>query len=850
MSKAPKAVPLVAPEVFLRIRPEATEGGHAQTGQAAAAKKLHAYDDKSVTVGWTCKGEGDEGKALAAGAGQQHKYMKRVLPPEISQDDCYEAMLVPLVDKLLGFSGPAAAVPDTPPVDALFFAYGQTGSGKTFTTVGPDYALDAAPGGGMVDPRWGCFPRVVYNVFDRMKKSGRPFTVAFSAVEFYLFAANDLLNMNTPVVISNADSLPQGLKSVVLRAPEDIVPALTQARNARHVRTTLMNTAKSGKAGGAAHSGSSRGHACFILTVLQMDEASKVCRTHFNMVDMAGAERPDKTGEQRVNKDEANMELCKAYVAQQKGEKAVQLSTGAQCYFINFELFCLIGTILTATDFNKKNKGAGPPCKPKVMVDTDAMKVMGACFAGTAAVSMVVTLSQAPQCGWETWFSCKYGADVANLRTPLRGKPFVDAKKAVAASVKEIKEQVAALKAPSKNMQINWRRSATAAWHKGHLVLLRALLAQRPPAGVDVDSVEAFDLAPPMTTGFAFEASQLQKRHELLGKWNAAALEQFASEDVVAGKDDVEEFAKMPIKPLRAWLDNVMDAQAVSDPVNKQWLAKCAPTSLNIDTTPFAPCDNKDVLVTVHSAPAAAARPTAALVYAHGGGGIAGKPEHYAAHCARYAVENGVTVFNVKYRLAPENKAPAGIFDVVGVVLHVHANAAALGVDPSRIAVAGDSGGGLMAAGAARELVRRGEQDKLKLCIPVCPQVSDILSRDPAKLPCGRVEGGEFAHLSWREIERKLTPEKPGKAFDAAWVWPSKMSKAVAEQFPKTAIVTGEFDFCRRMAEDLGAKLAKAGRLAEFVVHPGVNHCWFLGMSHPMSDVYWADFSALLKAHL
>ena len=43
----------------------------------------------------------------------------------------------------------------------------------------------------------------------------------------------------------------------------------------------------------------------------------------------------------------------------------------------------------------------------------------GACIDGRAMLAMIVCISQAPQCGWETWFSMNYGTDLANLCTPV-----------------------------------------------------------------------------------------------------------------------------------------------------------------------------------------------------------------------------------------------------------------------------------------------------------------------------------------------------------------------------------------------------------------------------------------------
>ena len=70
------------------------------------------------------------------------------------------------------------------------------------------------------------------------------------------------------------------------------------------------------------------------------------------------------------------------------------------------------------------------------------------------------------------------------------------------------------------------------------------------------------------------------------------------------------------------------------------------------------------------------------------------------------AMNCGVVVYNVDYRLAPGVRAPNNILDFVAVVKHVASQASELGVDPAKIAIAGESGGGYICAGAAVELAR------------------------------------------------------------------------------------------------------------------------------------------------
>jgi acetyl esterase len=84
--------------------------------------------------------------------------------------------------------------------------------------------------------------------------------------------------------------------------------------------------------------------------------------------------------------------------------------------------------------------------------------------------------------------------------------------------------------------------------------------------------------------------------------------------------------------------------------------------------------------------------PLPVVLYVHGGGfRILSKESHWVM--AKSFAEQGSLVFNMSYRLAPENPFPAGFEDVCAAWLWVIKNAARLGGDPSRIVVAGESAG-------------------------------------------------------------------------------------------------------------------------------------------------------------
>jgi len=86
------------------------------------------------------------------------------------------------------------------------------------------------------------------------------------------------------------------------------------------------------------------------------------------------------------------------------------------------------------------------------------------------------------------------------------------------------------------------------------------------------------------------------------------------------------------------------------------------------------------------------------FVFMHGGGWVIGSLDSHDGLCCRLANQAGCSVIAIDYRLAPEHPFPAAIEDSEAAYLAIIAGAAALGIDPDRIAVGGDSAGANLAA--------------------------------------------------------------------------------------------------------------------------------------------------------
>ncbi len=128
----------------------------------------------------------------------------------------------------------------------------------------------------------------------------------------------------------------------------------------------------------------------------------------------------------------------------------------------------------------------------------------------------------------------------------------------------------------------------------------------------------------------------------------------------------------------------------------------------------WVPLENP-VSSAVHGAPT--------LMYLHGGGFTIGSPDTHGQLCQRLAAWSGCHVVALDYRLAPEHTFPTAHNDAWDALQWLHRQASSLGLDPSRLAVGGDSAGGTLAAFCA--LMARDAELPLRLqmlfypgCVP------------------------------------------------------------------------------------------------------------------------------------
>lgn len=235
-----------------------------------------------------------------------------------------------------------------------------------------------------------------------------------------------------------------------------------------------------------------------------------------------------------------------------------------------------------------------------------------------------------------------------------------------------------------------------------------------------------------------------------------------------------------------------------------------------------------------------------AFIYAHGGGGVAMSADDFDVLLKFYAVQLNVVVFNVDYRIAPETKCPNNVKDFYEVIKYVSQNTESLSVDPSRVVIAGDSGGGYICLGAMVLLSETDESDLVKLGIVGVPMVDDYCFSDELAMTVEERSSAGFMRKVWRDLiaadfeEQKKSP----------LLFPGKASDEVLAKFPPTVILECEFDHYITEATRLATRLRRAGRLLEFVVVPGAGHISSLTPNLRSNEVFFNSLKTVVKEYV
>jgi acetyl esterase len=204
------------------------------------------------------------------------------------------------------------------------------------------------------------------------------------------------------------------------------------------------------------------------------------------------------------------------------------------------------------------------------------------------------------------------------------------------------------------------------------------------------------------------------------------------------------------------------------------------------------------------------------MVYFHGGGWVTGDLDRHDPLCRELTERIGCLTVSVDYRLAPENKFPAGLEDCYAAVKWAAANAVSLGTDPRRLAVGGDSSGGNLAA--AVSLMARDRSGPHIICQTLLYPVMDSSLDTPSQKQLAEGYFLTRARMQWY-WKQYLASEA-----DRANPYASLAHAANLKSLPPAIVITAEFDPLRDEGAAYAKALEQAGVKATYRCYEGTIH--------------------------
>ncbi len=203
---------------------------------------------------------------------------------------------------------------------------------------------------------------------------------------------------------------------------------------------------------------------------------------------------------------------------------------------------------------------------------------------------------------------------------------------------------------------------------------------------------------------------------------------------------------------------------------------------------------------------------TPGIVFFHGGGLVAGSVDTHDVVTRALCAASRCRLLSIEYRLAPEHPFPAAIEDAIVAVRDVMSRATSLGIDASRLALVGESGGGTLAVLAAHE---PGISCAL-LCL-ICP-VLDFSGESAS-----RKEFSKGYLIDRSVMEADLADYLQGKVKrNDPRISPLQLPDL--RHLPHTVIHVAEFDPLRDEGRDFAKRLSSGGVAVTYEEHAGMVH--------------------------
>jgi len=204
-----------------------------------------------------------------------------------------------------------------------------------------------------------------------------------------------------------------------------------------------------------------------------------------------------------------------------------------------------------------------------------------------------------------------------------------------------------------------------------------------------------------------------------------------------------------------------------------------------------------------------------AVLWMHGGGFSGGSARYEDLICGQLVESCGAVVVSVEYRLLPAHPYPAAVEDCYAALVWA-ATSGSLPIDPARIAVAGLSAGGTLAAATAIVARDRGVVVPAFQLILYASLDEELASPSAGEFRDPRSPNTDMARNIWSAYLADTTTPPPGSAVP--------MREADLAGLPPAYVLVGEVELVRDENIDYAQRLMAAGVHVELHVVPGAFH--------------------------
>lgn len=291
------------------------------------------------------------------------------------------------------------------------------------------------------------------------------------------------------------------------------------------------------------------------------------------------------------------------------------------------------------------------------------------------------------------------------------------------------------------------------------------------------------------------------------------------------------DFSQLEARQYRQFCDNLQPA-IPGDPMSEVRDLRVAGAAGELDARLYRPLEQDNLPL---------------LVFFHGGGFVMGNLDTHDNLCRSLARMTEAVVVSVAYRLAPENPFPAAPLDCYAATCWLVEHAAELGVDGTRLALAGDSAGGNLALAVSR-LATQNRGPKIRyqcLFYPVADARCD--SHSYADFAEGYFLTSAMMYWFWQQYLQDASQGDDPLA--------SPLRADNLAEMPPTTLISAAFDPLRDEGEAFAQRLQQAGipvrlQRCEGMIHGFISMAPYVeGAAHALSDAAADLRKALSRAN-